>query len=220
MPGQRRAIRGQLRANWTRGARGVVVLIAVSALAVLAAAATIGFVLLNGGSPHKQQRVLSTTLASQQLAGLADPGPTASAAQRLIAPSGAGLSFFAGGGGSSVLASQQWQADEMTDGSYVLVYVPDGMCLDAAARSQTAAASYPARQLGLATCNLRLNQRWRHPYLGKDPSGRDYWQLRSQAVGKCVTASGSDWSDGQAVQLEPCGSSVGWQQLIAFWSAY
>ena len=197
MPGQRRAIRGQLRANWTRGARGSLVLIAVSALIVLAAAATVGFVLLGGGGPHKQQRALSTTLASQQLAGLADPGPTASAAQRLIAPSGAGLSFLGGGGDGSVLTSQQWQADQMTDGSYVLVYVPDGKCLDAAARSQPAAASHAAGQLGLATCDLRLSQRWRHPYLGKDPAGRDYWQLRSQAVGKCVTASGSDWRDGQ-----------------------
>ncbi len=190
--------------------------IAVAA-AVLAAAVITGVLLLGGGSPPGNQHPLSTTLASQQLAGLADPGPTATAAQRLLAPAGPGLSFAAAGGGGMVLASQQWQADQMTDGSYVLVYVPNGKCLDAVPAGRAAGA---AAQLALATCNLRVSQRWRHPYLGKDPSGRDYWQLRSQATGLCLTAAGAQWRDGTPAQLQPCGGSFGWQQLIEFWSAY
>jgi hypothetical protein len=189
---------------------------ALVALAVMAAALTAGFVLLGGGGAPKQQQPLSTTLAGQQLAGLADPGPAASAPQRLLAPAGSGLSFAAGGGNGTVLASQQWQADQMTDGSYVLVYVPNGKCLDATAASGAAHAA----QLAMATCDLGLSQRWRHPYQGKDPSGRDYWQLRSQAVGLCLTAGGTGWRDGIPAQLQPCGKSLGWQQLIEFWSAY
>lgn len=218
MPGQRRAIRGQMPAHLTRGVRRPVVLAALGALAVLAAATTAGFVFLGGAGPQQPHRALSTTLASQQLAGLAAPGPAASAAQRLLTPSGTGLAFLAGGGDGSVLASQQWQADQMTDGSYVLVYVPDGKCLDAATSGK--AAAHSAAQLALATCDLRLSQRWSHPYLGKDPAGRDYWQLRSQAAGQCVTVSGADWRDGAPAALQPCGSSVRWQQLIEFWSAY
>jgi Ricin-type beta-trefoil lectin domain-like len=215
MPGRRRAIRGQVQASWARGGRGSVALIALVALAVLAVALTLGFVLFGGGDTHNKQRALSTTLAGQQLTGLADPGPAAGAAQRLLAPAGAGLAFAAGGGNGTVLASQQWQADQMTDGSYVLVYVPNGKCLDA-----TAGAAHRPPRLALAQCNLRLSQRWRHPYLGKDPAGRDYWQLRSQADGRCLTAAGTRWSDGTPAQLQSCGNSSGWQQLIEFWSAY
>jgi Ricin-type beta-trefoil lectin domain-like len=225
MPGQRRAIRGQVQASWARGGRGSVVLVALVALAVLAVALTLGFALLGGGDARKPQRALSTTLANQQLAGLADPGPAAGTAvgtaagtaQRLLAPAAAGLAFAAGGGDGTVLASQQWQADQMTDGSYVLVYVPNGKCLDAAAAQ---GAAHPAAQLALTTCDLRSSQRWQHPYLGKDPTGRDYWLLRSQSTARCVTASGAQWRDGTPAQLEPCGKSFGWQQLIEFWSAY
>ena len=196
-------------------------LAALAALAVLAVALTLGFALLGGGDTGKPQRALSTTLANQQLAGLADPGPAAGLAQRLLAPAATGLSFAAGGGDGTVLASQQWQADQMTDGSYVLVYVPNGKCLDAAAASPAApGAARPAAQLALTTCDLRSSQRWQHPYLGKDSTGRDYWQLRSQATALCVTASGAQWRDGTPAQLKPCGKSFGWQQLIEFWSAY
>ena len=203
-------------AHWTRGWRRSVVLTVLGALAVLAAVTTAGFVFLGGGSPPKHPRALSTTLASQQLAGLADPGPGASSGQRLLAPSGTGLAFLAGGGGGSVLASEQWQADQMTDGSYVLVYVPAGKCLNAG----TSRAAVSAGQLTLTACDLRLSQRWSHPYLGKDSVGRDYWQLRSAAAGQCLTASGADWRDGTPARLRPCGSSLGWQQLVEFWSAY
>ena len=216
MPGQRRAIRGQVQASWARGGRGSVVLVALVALAVLAVALTLGFAVLGGGDARKPQRALSTTLANQQLAGLADPGPAAGLAQRLLAPAATGLAFAAGGGDGTVLASQQWQADQMTDGSYVLVYVPNGKCLDAAAQG----AAHPAAQLALTTCDLRSSQRWQHPYLGKDPTGRDYWLLRSEATARCVTASAPQWRDGTPAQLEPCGKSFGWQQLIEFWSAY
>jgi Ricin-type beta-trefoil lectin domain-like len=219
MPGRRRAIRGQVQASWIRAACGSVVLTALAAIVVLAGAVTAGFALLSGGSPARQQHPLSTTLASQQLAGLADPGPAGGTAQRLLAPSAGGLSFAAGGGNGTVLASQQWQADQMTDGSYVLVYVPNGKCLGSAARA-AAGVAHPAPQLVLAACDLRLSQRWRHPYLGKDPAGRDYWQLRSQATALCLTAGGTGWRDGTPAELQPCGRSLGWQQLIEFWSAY
>jgi hypothetical protein len=104
--------------------------------------------------------------------------------------------------------------------AYVLVYVPEGNCLNAAAGKQPGPASHPAGQLTLKTCDLSLSQRWSHPYLGQDPAGRDYWQLRSEAAGRCLTASGTAWRDGTPAGLQPCGGVSGWQQLIEFWSAY
>src|SRR5260370_9431258 len=106
MPGQRRAIRVQMPAHWTRGVRRPVVLAALGALAVLAAATTAGFVFLGGAGPQQPHRALSTTLASQQLAGLAAPGPAPSAAQRPLTPSATRPPFLAGGGHGSGLARQ------------------------------------------------------------------------------------------------------------------
>lgn len=221
MPGKRREIGEHVSAHRKRPARAAVGLAALGVVAV----GTVAFVFLTGGRPAHHPRPLSTTLASQQLAGLAVPGPDNSTRQRLLAPSGGALSFAASGGRDIVLPNERWQADKMTDGSYVLVYVPKGTCLDAAgsagtAQSQRSGASAPPAELSLRTCNLRLAQRWTHPYLGKDPAGRDYWQLRSNAVGLCVSAAGAQWRTGTPARLEPCSASFEWQQLVEFWSAY
>lgn len=206
MPGQRRALRGRAPAHLTRRARGAV---GLAALAVLFSVAAVIFVLLDGGAPAHHPRPLSTTLSNQELAGLANPGPGAGSPQRLLEPVRTAMAFFEGGSGGTVLSSQQWQAGNMTDGTYVLVYVPLGKCLSAAQGT-----------LALKGCDLRIDQRWSHPYLGKDTGGRDYWQLRSNAVGECLTVAGTQWTNGVAAQLQPCSASLPWQQLIAFWSAY
>lgn len=183
-------------------------------IAVLAVCATVAAFVVRAAAGHSgQPRTLSTMLASQQPVGLAGAGPQPGAPQLLVAPRGNGLVFLPSGTNSAVGANEQWQADRMTDGSYVLVYVPDGDCLGTAAP-----AGAPARAQ-LQSCDLQLGQRWTHPYLGKDPAGRDYWQLRSMADGQCLSAAGN-WAAGAAAGLRPCGRSLGWQQLIAFWSAY
>ena len=213
MPGQRRTIRDQFAEHWTPRARATA---GLAALAVLAAAGTAAFVFLTGGNQRPHPRPLSTTLASQQLVGLAVPGPGHGSPQRLLAPSANAASFIPGGPGATVLPNEQWQADKMTDGSYVLVYVPDGTCLNAVGPSWRRTAA----ELSLKACDLGLTQRWRHPYLGKDALGRDYWQLRSQASGLCLSAAGTAWIPGAPAELLPCGGSFAWQQLVEFWSAY
>ncbi len=226
MPGQRRAFRGQIAANWAHrvrrahgavGLAGLVVLAVLTLLTVLAVAGTVEFVFLTGDGPERHPRPLSTSLASQQLAGLAVLGPANGSPHRLLALSGQALAFIKGGSGTSVLPSEQWQADQMTDGSYILVYVPNATCLNAARSAGGASPGSPS--LSLKACNLRLAQRWSHPYLGKDAVGRDYWQLRSNALGLCLSA-GTPWRDGTPARLAPCGPSHAWPQLVEFWSAY
>ena len=183
------------------------VLIAVLAICATAATFAVRAAVGHSGQP----RPLSTMMASQQPVGLAGAGPDANSPQLLLAPrAGGALAFSNTGPNGTVDASQQWQADRMTDGSYVLVYVPDGKCL--AAPSGTQAHVQP--------CDLQLGQRWSHPYLGKDPNGRDYYQLRSMATGQCVAAVGGTWANGTRAGLQPCSTSFPWQQLVAFWSAY
>ena len=182
------------------------VLIAVLAACGTAATFAVRAAVGHGGQP----RPLSTMMASQQPAGLAGAGPDANSPQLLLAARAGGtLAFANSGSNGTVDASQQWQADRMTDGSYVLVYVPDGECLAAAGAAPR-----------LQSCDLKLGQRWSHKYLGKDPNGRDYWQLRSMAAGQCLAAAGGTWANGTRAGLQPCSASFPWQQLVAFWSAY
>lgn len=185
-------------------------------VAVLAVCTTAAAFLVRAADGHGgQPKPLSTMLASQQPVGLAGAGPQASSPQLLLAPrANGGLAFLTSGPDSAVQANEQWQADQMMDRSYVLVYVPDGKCLGAAT------APGGAARARLQSCDLQLGQRWSHPYLGKDPSDRDYWQLRSMATGQCLAAVGGNWGNGTAATLQPCGKSLPWQQLIAFWSAY
>jgi hypothetical protein len=185
----------------------VVVLVVCGAIAAFVVRAAVG----HGGQP----KPLSTMMASQQPVGLAGAGPQASSPQLLLAPgAGGALAFLNGGASGAVQGNQQWQADHMTDGSYVLVYVPDGKCLGAP--SSPGGTARPQLQ----SCDLQVGQRWSHPYLGKDPAGRDYWQLRSMAAGQCLAAAGGNWANGTATVLQACSRSMPWQQLVAFWSAY
>lgn len=198
-----------------RARRGVPAARVGAVVAVVAVCAAIAAFVVKAAVGHVgQPKPLSTMMASQRPVGLAGAGPQANSPQLLLAPRpGRGLAFLNGGSNGAVQASQQWQADQMTDGSYVLVYVPDGKCLGAAASSGAAHAQ-------LQSCDLQVAQRWSHPYRGKDQGNRDYWQLRSMGTGQCLAASGGTWANGTPAALQPCSSSLPWQQLVTFWAAY
>ena len=104
----------------------------------------------------------------------------------------------------------------MGDGSYILIYVPDGRCLAAPASSGSPGAA-------LARCDLSLSQRWRHRFAGKDTAGRDDWQLRNAANGRCLTAVRAPLG-GQpgvlGVGLSKCSLPVAWRQVVSFRTAY
>ena len=75
----------------------------------------------------------------------------------------------------------------------------------------------------LARCDLSRGQRWRHQFVGKDAAGRDNWQLRNAADGRCLTAvqvplGGQPGESG--VALSECGSSAAWRQAVSFKTAY
>jgi Ricin-type beta-trefoil lectin domain-like len=213
MTGPQRGARHQR----SRGPRAWV--FGTAGLAAAVAAVVVAVILLNsGGSPAASRPTpLATNITSTQAVGLANPGlvlanGTHAGIGTLLAGSPGGLAFTSSTGGQTVQPSQQWQADEMGGGAYILLYTLDGRCLAA-----------PANRGGpvlLARCDLGLNERWSHPYLGTDPAGRNYWQLRSAADGRCLTVGGSQSGGGIDVAMRPCSHSKPWQQLIAFWSTF
>jgi Ricin-type beta-trefoil lectin domain-like len=204
---QRRARHQRSRAPraWVFGTAGVAAALAAIGVVVM---------LLTSGSPAASPTPLATDITSSQAVGLANLGPLPAGtgpagAETLLSRSQARLTFTPSGGGDTVQPGQQWQADQMGGGAYVLVFTPDGQCLTAAATSHGATAR-------LAHCALGLSQRWAHPYLGTDRAGRGYWQLRSAADGRCIAVSGPQSNGGAGVAMQPCSSSMAWQQLINF----
>jgi hypothetical protein len=185
----------------------------------IAVAAVAAILLTTGGSPAASPTPLATNVTSTQAVGLANPGlaqgdGAGAGIGTLLAESAAGLAFTSGTSGQAVLPSQQWQADQMGGGAYILVFTPDGLCLATASTGRSAAAVL------LARCDLGRRERWYHPYLGTDQAGRNYWQLRSAADGRCLAVSGSQSGGRIATAMQRCSRSMPGQQLIAFWSAF
>ena len=182
---------------------------------VAAAGGVVAILLTSSRTPAESQPApLATNITSAQAVGLANPGEPPAGAATLLSESQTGLTFTPStGSGQSVQPSQQWQADQMGGGAYILVFTPDGLCLTA-----TATKHGPAAQL--ARCGLGLSQRWNHPYLGTDATGRTYWPLRSAANGRCLGVGGNQADGGIGVAMLSCSKAMPWQQLISFWTAF
>lgn len=207
--------RGKRRSRAT----AVVLISAVAVLAVLAAIGALAIAHL-GSSNVAQGRhdSLSTKITSQQAVGLANLGPTGQASSAktsatLLFGSAGGLVFTPSGGGENVQPSQQWQADEMGGGQFVLLFTSAGQCL-------TAVGSGSQATTELARCDSGLDQRWYHPFERTDAMGRDYWQLRSASNGRCLAVSSAGSAGESVAELQRCSAAKPWPQLVMFWSAY
>jgi Ricin-type beta-trefoil lectin domain-like len=201
MPGKRNA-RSRVRGSWAARLIGL-------GLAIVLAAAGVA-VYLAFGNKTSQKAALPTRVLGTQAVGLVNPGPPpqagASAAPQAFLASRPDLSFVAAGP-----AGADWTADQMAGGTYIFIYLPNGLCL----------ASSRASHVTLGRCNLGAGQRWvRQRQVSRD--GVDYWQLRNLSSGRCLTAAGADGTvpPGQGTaRLEPCQASPGWIQLVAFMTA-
>jgi hypothetical protein len=153
------------------------------------------------------QAVGLANLGQQGQAGA--PGSSAT----LLFAGASGLIFTPSSGGQTVQPSQQWQADQMGGGGFVLLFTPDGLCLTAVGTGSQATAQ-------LDPCDSGLDQRWDHPFQGTDEAGREYWQLRSVANRRCLGVGATQADGSSAAALQPCMAKRAWPQLIMFWSAY
>lgn len=197
-------------------ATAAVLISAVAVLAVLAAGAVLAITHLGSHNVAQGRHdPLPGKITSQQSVGLANLGqtgqPGSAKSATLLSASMGGVLFTPGSG--SVQSSQQWQADGMGGGQFVLLYTSDGKCL-------TALGSGSQATTELSSCDSGLDQRWYHPFEGTDGMGRDYWQLRSAFNGRCL-AIGSAGSGGDAVaEMQHCSTTKAWPQLVMFLSAF
>jgi hypothetical protein len=200
MPGKRNA-RSRVRGSWAARLTG-------TAFAVLLAGAGVAAYLIVGGAhDDNSASVLPTRVLGTQAIGLADAAPAhsagASPATETLLTSRSGLSFQASG-----QVTADWTADQMAGGTYIFIYLPNGLCLGPAR----------ANTVSLQRCDLLAGQRWirERPVLGA--SGLDYWQLRNLAAGRCLTAQSvpASGTTESAPRLERCQASPSPSQLIAF----
>ena len=194
----------------------------ISATVVLAVLVGVGVVVLlpakSGNSAQGAQAGLSNKITGQQTVGLANLGRTGQAgssgsSSTLLSGGAGGLVFTPSSGGESVQSSQQWQADQMGSGGFVLLFSGSGRCLTVVGSGAQATA-----QLG--RCDTALNQRWYHPFQHTDSQGRDYWQLRSASSGRCLGLSNASSGGSVVPELQKCSAAKPWNQLIMFWSVF
>lgn len=206
------------RAKERSRATAAALISATIVLAVLIGVGVVAFLHSRGSTAHGGQVRLSNKITSQQTVGLANLGRTGQAgssgsSSTLLSGGAAGLVFTPSSGGESVQSSQQWQADEMGSGGFVLLFSRTGRCLTAVGSGAQATA-----QMG--RCDTALNQRWYHPFQHTDSQGRDYWQLRSASSGRCLGLSNASAGGSVVPEMQKCSAAKPWTQLIMFWSVF
>jgi hypothetical protein len=173
---------------------------------LLAVAGVAAYLIVGGTHDTRDATVLPTRVVSTQAVSIANTGPQGgvSPAPETLLASHADLVFTVNGPGGS-----QWASDQMAGGTYILIYLPNGLCL-------ASRASPHAPAVALERCNLQASQRWLRQYPNVRVNGLDYWQLRNQADGRCLTTGKAVRADESAAQLEPCQASPDWRQQVAF----
>jgi hypothetical protein len=201
MPGKRNA-RSRVRGSWAARLTG-------GAFAILLAGVGLAAYLIVGGAhADNSGDVLPTRVLATQAIGLVDAGPAqkagASPAPQTLLASGADLSFRAVGD-----VAADWTADQMAGGTYIFIYLPNGLCL----------GSSGTKSVALQRCNLQADQRWIRQRSVVGASGLDYWQLRNLALNRCLTAASVPHQTAateSAARLDACQAAPDWRQLIAF----
>ena len=188
---------------------------------------------LVAGKPHVTLHhfALPGRVEAVQVVGLLNAGPpapagaTAAPAQTLMKLT-SGLAFA-----PPRQAGPQWSADQMAGGTFIFIYIQDGMCLSSAADSTAAdstaadsraADSRAARRriaVVLRRCNLGAAQRWQR----QDANARGYWRLRNAGDRRCLTLASAGLAGGQgafSADLSPCGIQQDWRQRVTFSPIY
>ena len=97
----------------------------------------------------------------------------------------------------------------MAGGTYIFIYLPDGLCLATMQAQHTAAVI-------LQRCDLQANQRWLRQLPSIGANSLVYWQLRNLNDGRCLATGLALGKSESAAQLERCQANPGLRQQIAF----
>lgn len=172
---------------------------------LLAVAGVAAYLIVGGTHDRKDAAVLPTRVVGTQAVGIVNTGPAgANPHPDTLLASHSDLVFKADGP-----TGAQWTSDQMAGGTYIFIYLPDGLCL-------AARASPPVPSVALEQCNLQASQRWLRQLPNVGPNGLDYWQLRNLADGRCLAAGNALGNGESAAVLQRCEASPGWRQQVAF----
>jgi hypothetical protein len=215
MPRDHRRGAARTRGSWT-------LRIAGTALVVVTAAAATSVLLLAHSDVQARKDAppaLSGKVVTALTVGLVNPGPTtalnSAPERRMMQVTGGLLNFKTVINMAQATALEQWTSNKMGDGTYILIYAPNGLCLTASPQALSLVT--------LSTCTLGVDQRWRHQFLGLISGGRYYWRLRSVLNKRCLADTDRPLS-GQALEfsasLQPCSTGKPRQQIIRTITAY
>jgi hypothetical protein len=178
---------------------------------LLAVAGVTAYLIVGGTHDRKDASVGPTRVVGTQAVGIVNTGPVsasgaASDPETLLATR-SDLVFTVDGP-----TGAQWTSDQMAGGTYILIYLPNGLCL-------ASGGSPRGPSVALRRCNLQPSQRWlrQHPNVGAN--GLDYWQLRNLGDGRCLAAGTAVRAGQSAALLQPCEASPDWRQRVAFLTA-
>jgi hypothetical protein len=172
---------------------------------LVAAGGALAYAIASPAHAARHLDTLPTKVAGVQTVGIvAQPGGKL----RLLGRADSGLWWGAMPPADQPQGNPQWTADSMAGGTYVFIYVPDGLCL--------ASVRLPHKSvLALRRCDLGPDQRWAPVGRTAQSAGHPATQYRDLASRQCLTAPGG----GQATPaaLSPCASSAAGGQLVSFW---
>jgi hypothetical protein len=172
---------------------------------LLAVAGVAAYLIVGGTHDRKDAAVLPTRVIGTQAVSIVNTGKAGAIPEpETLLASHSDLVFMADGP-----AGAQWTSDQMAGGTYIFIYLPDGLCL-------AAQASPRAPLLALEQCNLQASQRWLRQLPNVGPNGLDYWQLRNLGDSRCLAAGNALGKRKSAAVLQPCEASPGWRQQVAF----
>ena len=136
MPGKRNA-RSRVRGSWAARLTGAGFAI------LLAAVGAAVYLVVGGAHADNDSSVLPTRVLATQAIGLAVSPAGSSGTDALV--SGRGLSFSGSSG-----TGANWTADQMAGGTYIFIYLQDGLCLGPSRKAS----------VSLQRCSLEADQRW------------------------------------------------------------
>lgn len=163
-------------------------------------------------SPAGSGSGLSARVTGQQTVGLVDFGPYDDEDHTLndpddhplrLAPGASGMQFVMIPRAEISAGTPDWTVDQMADGTDVFIYIPDALCLSAAAHGNG---------LILVKCAVNPSQRWR-PVGQATVLGTAVSAFENAQTGGCITAPATP---GQA-SLSSCGPARTRLQELAFW---
>ncbi len=131
----------------------------------------------------------------------------------MLRVAGGGLAFVPIPAADLVSGVPLWTADQMSDGSYVFIYVPTGRCLTAPQATGTGTSSGQSAP-GLARCDLGPGQRW-WPVHTTTASGQTFSQFADDGHRDCLTA-GQPGTPAALTACAPARSKAALPQEMAF----